>query len=231
MKAKDVMTAQVVSVGPDITVRELASILLKRGISGVPVLDGEKLVGIVSEGDLIQRTEIGTASQYRSRWLRLFNDNATIAAEYVKSHAKRIRDVMTRDVISVTEYTPLSEVAAVLEKNRIKRVPVVRNGRLVGIITRGNLIRRLAAANEQPLSHAAPDDGSMRDAVINTIKSQPWSDIETADVTVTDGLVEFWGIYGSEEARQAARVAAENIPGVHRVEDHRIQRGNLPYSV
>jgi CBS domain-containing protein len=231
MKAKDVMTAQVVSVGPDITVRELANLLLKRRISGVPVVDGEKLVGMVSEGDLIQRTEIGTASQHRSRWLRLFNDNATIAAEYVKSHAKRIRDVMTRDVISVTEHTPLSEVAAVLEKNRIKRVPVLRDGRLVGIITCGNLIRRLAAANEQLLSPAAPDDGSMREAVVNAIKSQPWSDIETADVTVTDGLVEFWGIYGSEEARQAARVAAENIPGVHRVEDHRIQRVSLPYSV
>jgi CBS-domain-containing membrane protein len=229
MKAKDVMTTQVVSVGPDSTVAEVADILLTRCISAVPVIDGQELVGIVSEGDLIRRAEIGTAERHRSWWLRLFDDSATLAAEYVKTHAERIRDVMTRNVVTVTEDTSIAEVAAVLEKNRIKRVPVVRDGRLVGIVSRANLIRRLAAAKARPLTPAAPDDGAIRMKVLDALQSQPWSDIGTAAVTVTDGLVEFWGVYGSEEARQAARVAAENIPGVHSVEDHRVQMTNVPY--
>jgi CBS domain-containing protein len=231
MKAKDVMTSDVVSVGPDSTVREVADLLLARAISAVPVIDGGKLVGIVSEGDLMRRAEIGTAAEtHRSWWLRLFGGSAALATDYVKAHAEHIRDVMTRNVIAVAEETPLADVAAVLEANRIKRVPVVRDGRLVGIVSRANLIRALAAAKARPLAPAAPDDGAIRTRVLETLRSEPWSDIGYADVTVADGLVEFWGLYESEEARRAARVAAENVPGVRRVEDHRQRMMNVPYA-
>jgi CBS domain-containing protein len=230
MKAKDVMTQRVVSVRPDATVAEVADILLAHGISAVPVIDGEQLVGIVSEGDLIRRAEIGTApKRHRSWWLRLFNDSAALAADYVKTHAERIRDVMTRNVVTVAEDTSIADVAAALEKNRIKRVPVVREGRVVGIVSRSNLIRRLAAAKAHHLMPVAPDDGAIRVKVLDALRSESWSDLDAADVTVTDGLVEFWGLYGSEEARQAARVAAENVPGVRRVEDHRMSMVNVPY--
>jgi CBS domain-containing protein len=224
------MTPEVVSVGPDSTVREVADILMTRGISAVPVIDGERLVGIVSEGDLIRRAEIGTAEvRHRSWWLRLFEGNSALAAAYVRTHSERVRDVMTRDVITVAEDTPLSEVAALLEDNRIKRVPVLREGRPVGIVSRANLIRALAAAKARPVAPAAAGDGAIRTKVLEVLGAQPWSEIDRANVTVTDGLVEFWGIYSSEEARQATRVVAENIPGVQRVEDHRLEMSFVPY--
>lgn len=229
MKAKDVMTPHVVSVGPDNTVVEVANTLLTHGISAAPVVDGDKMVGIVSEGDLIRRAEIGTGERHRSWWLRLFVDSATLATEYVKSHAMRVRDIMTKNVITVTEDAPLSDVAAVLEKNRIKRVPVLRDGRLVGIVSRANLIRGLAAAKATPLQPAAPDDSEIRAKILEALRSQPWSSIGAADVTVTSGLVEFWGIYGSNEEREAARVVAENIPGVRKVEDHRVPMVSYGY--
>ena len=222
MKAKDVMNPHVVSVSPDNTVSEVADTLLKHGISAVPVVDGDKMVGIVSEGDLIRRAEIGTAERHRSWWLRLFTGSATLATEYVKSHARRVRDVMTNDVISVRADTPISDVAAVLEKNRIKRVPVLRDGKLVGIVSRANLIRGLAAAKVMPVQSAAPDDSEIRVKILGDLRSQPWSSIGAADVTVTSGLVEFWGTYESDEVREAARIVAENVPGVRKVEDHRM---------
>jgi CBS domain-containing protein len=222
MKAKDVMTPYVVAVGPDNTVGEVADILLTHGISAVPVVDGGRLVGIVSEGDLIRRAEIGTAERHRSWWLRLFTDDTTLATEYVKSHATRVRDIMTRKVITVTEEAPLADIAAALEKNRIKRVPVLRDGRLVGIVSRANLIQGLAAARATPLASAAADDGMIRARVLEALRSLPWSGVGTADVTVTEGLVELWGMYRSREERDAERVAAENVPGVRKVEDHRV---------
>ncbi|WP_119458373.1 CBS domain-containing protein [Rhodospirillaceae bacterium SYSU D60014] len=222
MKAKDVMTPYVVSVAPDNTVGEVADILLTQGISAVPVVDGGRLVGIVSEGDLIRRAEIGTAERHRSWWLRLFTDDTTLATEYVKSHATRVRDIMTRKVITVTGEAPLADIAAALEKNRIKRVPVLRDGRLVGIVSRANLIQGLAAARATPLASAAADDGMIRARVLEALRSLPWSGAGTADVTVTGGLVELWGIYRSPEERNAERVAAENVPGVRKVEDHRV---------
>lgn len=221
MKAKDVMTPHVVSVKPDSTVSDVAALLLKHGISAVPVVDdGDRLAGIVSEGDLIRRAEIGTADRKRSWWLRLFTDNATLAAEYVKTHATKVRDVMTKKVISVSEETSLLDIAALFEKHRIKRVPVVRGDRLLGIVSRANLIQGLAAKSSTLMPGAA-DDGAIRLKVIEALESESWSYINSGGVTVTDGVVEFWGVYQSEEERKASQVAAENVPGVRRVEDHR----------
>jgi CBS domain-containing protein len=223
MNAKDVMTPDVVSVGPDATIGEVANALLTHGVSALPVLDGDALVGIVSEGDLMRRAEIGTEERPRSWWLRLLTDNATLAKEYTKSHAERVRDVMTREVITVTEDAPLAEVAATLERRRIKRVPVVRGGRVVGILSRADLVRGLAAAKAKPLSPAAFDDSAIRAKVVATLRAQPWSNLDAEGVTVANGRVELWGVFSSEEERDAARVAVETVAGLGKVEDHRVR--------
>lgn len=222
MNARDVMTEHVASVGPDDTVRDLAELLLRRGVSAAPVLDGDKLVGIVSEGDLIRRAEIGTAERRRSWWLRLFTGAATLARDYTRSHAERVRDVMTTDVVAVAEETTLAEIAALLEKHRIKRVPVVRGGRVVGVVSRADLIRSLAAAKAAQPPAAPPDDDAIRARLRDTLRDQPWSSVDMADVTVANGVVEFRGVYSSEEEREAARVAAETVAGVGNVRDHRV---------
>jgi CBS domain-containing protein len=221
MNAKDVMTSNVVSIGLDASVGDAAGILLARGVSALPVLDGDELVGIVSEGDLIRRAEIGTAERPRSWWLRLFAQNATLAKEFTKSHAEQVRDLMTRDVVTVGEETPLAEVADILERKRIKRVPVMRGRRLVGIVSRADLIRGLAVARTA-LSRAAPlDDGAIRAKLLESLHDQAWSNLGQGNVTVENGVVELWGMYASQEERAAARVAAESIVGPGKVVDHR----------
>jgi CBS domain-containing protein len=222
MKAKDVMTPYVVSVGPDNTIDEVIDILLTHGISAVPVVEGGKLVGIVSEGDLVRRTEIGTAEGPRPWSLWPFADDAILAAEYVKSRATCVRDVMTLKVVTVTEETPVGEIAVTLERNRIKRVPVVRDGRPVGIVSRADLIRGLAAVEAAPFGPAVPDDGTVRARVLEILRSLPWASIGTIDVTVAGGVVEIRGGYHSEEERAVTRVAAETVPGVRKVDDHRV---------
>ena len=158
MQAKDVMTEGVITVGPDTPIREIASVLLERHISAVPVIDDTgSVIGVVSEGDLIHRPEIGTEARGRAWWLRLFEDNADLAASYSKSHGAKARDVMTRDVISVEESTPLADIAELLETRHIKRVPVTRDGKLAGIVSRANIVRALAASPEAPLGELAID--------------------------------------------------------------------------
>ena len=147
----------------------------------------------------------------------------------MKSHGRRVRDIMTKDVITVDEETPLAAIAAALEKNHIKRVPVMKGDRVVGIVSRANLIRQLAAANARVLAPAAASDGDIRAQVLGALKVEPWSGPTAADVTVTDGVVEFWGLYTSEEERHAAKILAENVPGVRQVEDHRMHIFNVPY--
>lgn len=227
LKAKDVMTLQVISVQPDNTVGEVAEKLMKYGISAVPVVDGERIVGILSEGDLVRRAEIGTAERHRSWWLRLFTGAETLATEYVKSHARRVRDVMTKNVISVSEETSLSDIAALLEKNHIKRVPVLRDGRVVGIVSRANLLRRLATFPAD-VQVTTEDDRVIRAKILEALRSQPWSNVNATDVTVAQGRVEFWGMFDTNEQREAARVVAENVPGVRKVEDHRVRTSDLP---
>jgi len=144
MRAMDVMTTDVISVDPDTTVQALATLLAERGISGAPVVDsGGHLIGIVSEGDLLHRAEIGTAQRHRRRSWWLDHYASDLARDYVKSHARTVKDIMTRDVVTITEDTDLGDVAALLEAKRIKRVPVMRDGKIVGIISRANLVRAL----------------------------------------------------------------------------------------
>jgi len=165
MRAMDVMTTDVITVDPETTVQALATLLAERGISGAPVVDASgRLVGIVSEGDLLHRAEIGTARRHRERrrswWLDHFA--AELARDYVKSHGRTVKDIMTRDVVTVTEDTDLGEVAALLEAKRIKRVPVTRDGKVIGIISRANLVRALAATKGAPPREGEDDDRTIR---------------------------------------------------------------------
>jgi CBS domain-containing protein len=224
MRAMDVMTTDVITVDPDSTVQALATLLAERGISGAPVVDASgRLVGIVSEGDLLHRAEIGTARRHRERrrswWLDHFASE--LAREYIKSHGRTVKDIMTRDVVSVTEDTDLGEVAALLEAKRIKRVPVTRDGKVIGIISRANLVRALAAAKGAPPSEGEADDRMIRGRLLAELGREEWARVWPEDIIVRDGVVHFWlSSDEPEENKQALRVAAETTPGVRGVEEH-----------
>jgi CBS domain-containing protein len=231
VRAMDVMTTEVITVDPDTSVQALARLLSERGISGAPVVDSEnRLVGIVSEGDLLHRVETGTerlTGRRRSWWLDTIASDQDLARDYVKSHGRTVKDVMTPDVISVTDTTELAEIAMLLETKRIKRVPVMRDGKLVGIVSRANLVRALAAAKNEPATNADSDDRTIRQKLLSELKGQEWfkmqdwSKIWAADILVRDRVVHFWFSHNqSEEERRALRVAAENFPGVRGVEEH-----------
>jgi len=214
------MTQTVITVPAAASVAEIAALLLDRRISAVPVVDADNhVIGIVSEGDLMRRPEAGT-NRRRSWWLSLFTDEATLAQEFVKTHGLRAADVMTPHVISVTESTDLRDIAELLEKHGIKRVPVVRDGRLVGIVSRADLLRAFVSA---PVRGAAErpalGDNALRDEILTRIKAQPWGDTLMLNVVVENGRVELWGAARSQEQRQAIRVLAERVPGVQAVRD------------
>jgi CBS domain-containing protein len=218
MKARDIMVSPVITVKPAQTVREVAQLFVERRISAAPVVDdGGRLVGIVSEGDLLRRIETKTERD-RSSWLRLLTADEVLAAEYTKARARKVEDVMTKRVVVATVDTPLSEVAMLLEKNSIKRVPVVSAGRLVGIVSRSNLVQALATARRQfemPLS-----DSAIRERLLSHLQREPWADTSQLNVTVNEGVVDIWGVCRSEAEREAVRVAAENVPGVRAVNNN-----------
>ena len=232
MRAMDVMTTPVITVTPETSVQDLAKLLSERGISGVPVVEGERLVGIVSEGDLLHRAETGTERRLQKRrswWLDSFAVNEEAARDYVKAHGQRVRDIMSREVISVADTTDLAEVAMLLETKLIKRVPVVRDGKLVGIISRANLVRALATTSSAPAIVADADDRTIRDKLLQALSGQRWANIWAADIMVRDKVVHVWVSDDQPESeKQALRVAAENIGGVRRVEEHVVPAPVMP---
>lgn len=220
MLAKDVMTRDVCVVAPDAAVPEIAKLLLRRHISAVPVVEaGGRIVGIVSEGDLMRRPEIGTERR-RSWWLELMSSRAELAAEFVKMNGLSARDVMTRDVVTVGEDATVGEIAALLEERRIKRVPVVHAGRVVGIVSRSNLLQGLAASAGRVRIKTSGGDQEIRQAIHTRLEDQPWSRPIAVNVVVTDSIAHLWGVVDSEEERAAIRVLAKGTPGVTGVEDH-----------
>ena len=220
MRAIDVMTSEVVTVSDNASVAAVAKLLAERSISAVPVVDAaNRVIGMVSEGDLLHRTETGTERR-RSLWLDMLASTNQLAGDYIKSHSGLVKDVMTRDVISVSDTTPVADIAIALETNLIKRVPVLRDGKLVGIVSRANLVRALATSGDQPSSDTEIDDLSIRDKLLAELKAQRWAEVSPANVTVKDGVVHLWSSYLSEQEKRALIVAAENTPGVRRVEDH-----------
>jgi CBS domain-containing protein len=232
MRAMDVMTTDVITVDPDTTVQALATLLADRGISGAPVVDASgRLVGVVSEGDLLHRAEIGTARRHRERrrswWLDHFASD--LAREYIKSHGRTVKDIMTRDVVTVTEDIDLGEVAALLEAKRIKRVPVTRDGKVIGIISRANLVRALGATKGAPLREGESDDRTIRARLLTELGREEWARVWPEDVIVRDNVEHFWFSSDEpEEKKQALRVAAETIPGVRGVEEHVVPAPVIP---
>jgi CBS domain-containing protein len=231
MNASDIMTSPVITVNPQTRVRHIAALLLRHGISALPVVEHGKLVGIVSEGDLLHRRELGTEARPRGvwRWLWLLSA-ADSSAEYVKSHATRARDIMTVQVTCVAPDTPIAEIASLLEKRGVRRVPVLEGGRLVGIVSRSNLVQALAAKG-RVMDAGSTSDGAIRERLLEELRGQPWWVSTGSSVLVTDGVVHYFGTVDSDQQRHAARVAAENVPGVRGVSDHRIPIAALAWSV
>jgi len=218
LTAADVMTTDVITVSPNATVRDIAALLHSKRISGVPVVDaGGHILGIVSEGDLVLREAI-VGDHRRSWWLSLFDDPGILARNYVKTHGQVAKDVMTTSVISVSPATTLSEIAKTLEGHRIKRVPVVKDSKLVGIVTRSNLLQALAVADVS--REGVYDDRAIREQLLAELQKQHWAHMALKNVVVQDGVVSLWGMVSSDDERRALRIAAENAPGVKGVEDN-----------
>ncbi len=219
MKARDVMVSPVITIRQDETIRDVARLLVEKRISAVPVVDSAgKLVGIVTEADLMRRTESGTERR-PPWWLALFTGDRAIAADYVKSHAIKIKDLMTRDVKTAAPDTPLHEIAELFEKNHIKRVPIVsQGGDLVGIVSRANIIQAVAGA--RPKLEISLPDATIRERLLDELRQQPWAHVHRLNVTVTNGVVDLWGFVESEKERQAIKVAADATAGVTAVNDH-----------
>lgn len=219
MHAADVMTACVVSISPDSSVFDAAELLVSMHFSALPVVDDSgKIVGIVSEADLMRRPEIGTAPHHS--WLsRMLADEGKAAAEYVAFHSRRVGDVMTRKVIVVRAEATLAEVAESMVKHKVKRVPVVSDNAVVGIVSRSDLLRVLMSREPQGEA-AASSDMELRGRVLTAVNKQTWSSTWPTNVLVNSGVVHLWGFASSNTILNAYRVAAENVPGVKKVKNH-----------
>jgi CBS domain-containing protein len=219
MNASDVMTREIISVRPDTTVAEAIRMMLDNRISGLPVIDeAGRLVGILTEGDLLRRGETGT-ERHRPRWLEILIGPGRLAEEYVRTHGRKIGEVMTRDPVSVTPDTSLKEIVELMERRRIKRVPVLDGEAPVGIISRADLLRGLAGALEAtPV--AAMSDAEIRERILAELARTAWVPRDGIAITVENGIVDLNGVILDEKERGALRVAAENVPGVRAVEDH-----------
>jgi CBS domain-containing protein len=218
MRAHQIMTRNVITVRPDSSIVDAAKLMLERHVSGLPVLDKDgALVGIVSEGDFLRRSEIGTQRK-RPRWLQYLMSPGRAANEFVHQSGRKVEEIMAHDPVTVTEDTQLEELVSLMEKHDIKRLPVMQNDRLVGIVTRANLLQAVASlARDVPDPTA--DDDHIRQRVADAINGTDWRPIGL-QVTVRNGVVHLHGIIVNESSRQATIVAAENVAGVKEVHDH-----------
>jgi CBS domain-containing protein len=221
MNAADVMTRNVVSISPDATVEDTARLMLERGISGLFVVDAKgDLSGIVTEGDLLRRDEIGT-ERHRPWWLRMFVSPGKQAADFTRSHGRRVRDVMTPEVIAVPSDAKLETIVEVMEEHRIKRVAVTENQRVVGVISRADLLRALVGRS-RAAGPVTVDDRTIRETILDSLEQQGWAPMTTVNVVVNQGIVDLWGTITDEQERRAICVLAENVPGVKTVQDHMV---------
>jgi CBS domain-containing protein len=224
MKASDVMNRKVVTVMGEASLTEAARLMIQHRISGLPVVDDRgTVVGFITEGDLMRRAELGTARH--ASWLAAFAAPGRMAQDYVHSHARKVDELIDGNVISVTPDTSLEEIVAVMESRRVKRVPVIDNGRLVGIVARADLVRALLQA--LPSSGEAPGAPAVTDAQIRVqflkeVDAQRWLTPCGIDAEVRDGVIELHGLITDERLRSAARVIAEGTKGARSVRDHLI---------
>lgn len=216
MRAADVMTRKVVAVAPETSVAEAARLMIKHRVGGLPVIDLRgKVIGIVSDGDLMCRADLGTERR-RSWWLELVASNAERAHDFEKARGLHVRNVMTSGAVTVREDAPVAEVAEILDSRRIKRVPVVRDEHLVGIVSRADLMRVLTTS---PLRPPAPDaaDDALQEAVMSKLGRQDWLSVTPSSIEVSHGVVRIWGKALSQQELEAISVAAETVPGVRKV--------------
>lgn len=219
MLAKEIMTTNVACARADQSIHEVAHVLLERSVSALPVVDDDgRLIGVISEGDLLRRVETGTERK-QSWWLDMLVSSEEKSRDYLKSHAVHVRDVMTKDVITIDEETPVSEIAGIIEENRIKRVPVLRGERLVGIVSRADIIRMLAVRHV-PITAPAEDDLALRESVLNAIREVDGKSSPYINALVQDGVVHLWGLAQSPTHKDAVQVAVENIPAVKALQNH-----------
>jgi len=216
------MTHEPITVTPDTTIAEAARLMLEHRVSGLPVTDGKgTLLGMITEGDLLRRAETGT-ERHRPRWLELLLGPGRLAHEYVDAHARKIADVMTVEVVTVSPREPLKGVVELMEKHQVKRLPVIARGHLVGIVSRADLVRALVRgfAQEALSAEGRQSDEKIRDAILATFNKEPWASRVSVDVTVENGSVHLHGTVTEDRERTAVSVAAENVPGVKAVHNH-----------
>ncbi|MBO0735381.1 MAG: CBS domain-containing protein [Alphaproteobacteria bacterium] len=222
MKAADVMTRSVITVRSETSVVEAARLMLQHRISGLPVVgEGGVVVGIVTENNLLRRTETGTA-RHRSRWLEFLTGPERLARDYVEANARKVSEVMTRQVVSVMPHTPLAEVVALMEKHRVKRLPVMEAGSLAGIVSRADLVQALVDKATSPMSRSYGDE-EIRERILAAIAAEPWSPRFDVSVWVRDGIVDLGGTYTNEHECAALKVLVENTLGVKEVRDRLVR--------
>ena len=222
MQASELMTPHAVTVRDDASVAEAIRVMLDRRISGLPVVDANgELVGIVTEGDFLRRAETGT-ERHRPRWLEFLVGAGKVADEYAHAHGRRVAEVMTREVVTVAENAPIGELVKLMETHRIKRLPVVRNGRLLGIVCRADLLHVIAGLAQRAELPTAADDSTIREQILAGLTAETWAPRATVNPVVSNGVVHLHGTIFDERQRQALRVLAENIAGVKSVSDHLI---------
>lgn len=219
MHVKQVMSRPVQTIAADASVYDAAELLLNAGVSAAPVVDPDgRIVGIVSEADLMYRSELGTMPG--KSWLqRLMADDAIQAADYVRAHSHRVADVMTKNVVTVEEQTPLRDVATLMQRHRLKRIPVARDGKVVGVVSRANLLQGLLARQTAPSQDLAADE-ALRDSVASELARHSWATRQPTCVVAENGIVHLWGYVDSPAVKDACRVAAENVHGVKSVVNH-----------
>jgi predicted transcriptional regulator len=228
MLAKDVMSSPVTSIGPQMPVLHIAQLLVRHRIGGLPVIVENQLMGMVTESDLLHRYEIGTGDgrDTRSWWHRILG-NDPLPTQYIKSHGNCAQYVMTRDVVSVEESTPLSEIATIFELHGIGRVPVIAGQKVVGIVTCADLVKTIVAKRHASGTPDARSDDAIKTCLVKELEQQTWWNAGWSSFEVADGTVEFRGMVETESQKTAARVAAENIEGVTAVIDRRLLSSEL----
>ncbi len=217
MRVKDVMTENVICIAGDEPVLKAARLMLQNRISGLPVIDNDgELVGIVTEGDFLRRSELGTQRQ-RPKWLEFIVGPGQLAQEFTHSAGRKVEEIMTPDPRTIGEDETLEAVVETMERHHVKRLPVTRGGRVVGIISRANLMHALASLTRDVPAPAA-GDAAIRDQILAAIGKQDWA--PRINVIVKDGVAELHGVITDDRERAGLIVAAENVPGVKRVHDH-----------
>jgi CBS domain-containing protein len=218
MKVSDIMVKDVVSVGPEASVKDVAALMLERRISGLPVVDGGgRVLGIVSEGDLIRRPEIDT-DKAKLGWLHMFLSDEQRARDFVKSHGRKARDVMTQPARCVAPDTPLTEVVRLMERHRVKRLPVLQDGKLAGLVTRADLLRALVMRQAQ--APVAASDQELRDRIESILRNEDWAVTAVVYIQVENGVAQLWGTVESDEQRAALLLAVRGLPGLKDVQPH-----------